>query len=386
MSSKNKNYNYILIPILSFGLFTYSIWCGLGYTFDSTIYEEIALSFANEDLSGFYNPWLGNKPPLTSIVIFAVGIEYMLFFNLLCFLVVIGISYKLCINHLKDPFIKGIAILITTFGLPVYMANNFLWSEPLFNVCVILLFYLFQFPHFNWKQWLVIILLSNVMILMRHAGVFVLIGLFVSKFFFLRGGLKWWVYLLTFSLCCLGSIIWFLWASSSGVAWLKVIGSVSIIDKVAHNFYMLAFGFTSWFLPLAVPFIWRIIMVSLAFLLFSFLAKKHELLTKIDLLWIASSLIYIGFLHGVYQMPIEDGERYFSPIFGIIFLVLFKAMDKYIEKVNESKLRWAILLAVLVWSAYPTLRTLNNVNLWHTSRCEKVVKSSPGIFSKQDNP
>lgn len=358
----------------------YSIWCGLGYTFDSVIYEEIADSFQKNWASGISNPWLANKPPLTSIVILIVGIDQMVYFQLACFAIVIWISYKLCLNHIDNKVLKGLAILVTTSGLPVFMANSFLWSEPLFNVCVILLFFIFQQTSFSWKQWLIIIIISNVMILMRHAGLFILIGLFISWFLFMADRSKWRTYLIMLLLCCLGSIVWFLWAPASSGAWAKEISSVHLFDKISHNFYMLTFGFTSWFLPLSVPYWIRLTILGGMIIMLAIAVKKHKSLTKVHYIWIVAGLVYIGFLHGVYEMPIEDGERYFSPIFAIIFLVFFRILDFYIKTINDKKVNYIVLVIIAIWCVYPILRTVNNSVLWHDARCTRAVKSSSDLL------
>ncbi|MEL7003459.1 MAG: hypothetical protein AAFN93_12090 [Bacteroidota bacterium] len=285
----------------------------------------------------------------------------------------------MCLKNLQNTIIKVLAIAVISFGVPIYLANNFLWSEPLFNVCVIALFYLFTLPTLNKKQWLSIIILCNLMILMRHAGLFILVGLFVARFLFLENRSVWRKYLFLLLLCSLGSVIWFVFAPSSGADWTKTIISVNLFQKIAHNFQMLSHGFSSWFLPMAIPLTLRVIGAVLILAILALWVKKNSSLNRADYIWLLASLIYVGCLHGVYEMPVEDGERYFSPLYPMLFIVFFRIFDRMLSSLETTKKKYAIIVVLYCWSIYPMYRTFSNAYFWHSLRCQEKVHGSNGI-------
>ena len=130
-------FNSLWIAILLCGVLLagYSCQCGLGVTFDSKAYIQIADDFINNGfLDGFNSYYLTAKPPLFPFVLMLFRwLDYKILYIVLYILILIA-SYKLITRIIQSGSLRLIAWVLISVSTPLLLIHNYLWSEPLFIV------------------------------------------------------------------------------------------------------------------------------------------------------------------------------------------------------------------------------------------------------------
>ncbi len=378
-------YKYIFFQLLSTGLLIYSIWCGLGLTYDSRAYIEISNDIIKHGWEGLENsPFLKAKPPLFPLVISLFSPEGMIWVNVFCFTLYLGLLARVVLMESGGKNDGILLFLFICMATPLYEFHGFLWTEPIANPIVLALFlgvknYL---DHQKSTGLLPILLLSNALILIRHAGLFIVLGIFVALFFISSDGERRKRVILSAPFAFLTSLIWHIFKPESFVLRFGEISqsdwSVKI-DKYYNNMIVLTDALTSYFLPIMIPYHLRIsllIICVIAVVVLYYRKIPHE---KYHLAWTLVIVIYILCMHIVVPIIPGDGERYLSPIYPMLFILLYAAVKTFVSSLRRNWQKRIALLLVAIALGYPVIRTIKNVRFWHTVRCQEKTR----IISKE---
>ena len=182
-----KNSDYFLSLFLSGILFWVVNFFGLGYTYDSHLYVEIADEI--NSINFFLVQGFNIKPPVFPIFIFLFGEENIIWINFFSYLCIqsIGVYFS---HIIKDRLIRYSFLIILIFATPHLLINSFLWTEPIFLAVMLLSFYFLErFYRTNQLKFLITaIILLSILPFIRFAGIFLIFPLL--GFLILTNGIK----------------------------------------------------------------------------------------------------------------------------------------------------------------------------------------------------
>jgi hypothetical protein len=373
--SHHQIIRFILCLLLANFLQQYATHCRIGLTFDSPYYVAAAQSFAEKGIlldqyGKIYTNWTPLFPILLSIfadkaVIWA---KYLHLFSLLG---TVFFSLLLSEKLIENQRMKWLFALSITFSTPLLLISSFLWSESVFVFLLSLLLYnvyIFLEKPTN-KNLIIIILLSNLLYLQRNAGLFFIvgIGIFLLKKDF-RKALIYGIFSLISFLAWQSRNLFFV------VNTLDFRNNVFVVSGTESLIYM-ADVVSLWLLPNLFPlwlrlFFLGIFLLLMGYLLFKTLKNNHSKL-KIDFIILLLIIFstYILFMLALRMNVEEENERYLAPLHAIFLLLFFTFLDLASKqwKPNFTKI---ICIFLVLWLAYPAVRSLKNVTLWHTNFCK----------------
>ena len=349
-----------LVPLII--TLIYANWCGLARTTDSRFFIEIADNF---EYHGLNHPLLKYKPPGYALLIHFSGIEKIFYINLLCFISFQIILIRQIRKEVNSKSLRIAAILSMCLATPIIMNHHFIWSEPLANILILALFMLFRNQPFNTGSKIIsILIISNILILTRHSGLFIVTSLFVAHSInnFNQSTILKTLGLLPLSIS--SSVAWHIFKYDAFTYRASEFSAPGFLDKYYHNFSILVESIGNWFIPQFMPTNIKILLVLIIILCIATLRFLNKIeFSKHHQTWMLAIFLFVLQLMSVFEIP-YDGEKYLSPIFPILFFILFTLADQF------SKYKSVIIVSV-IWSLYPVTRTLKNVQFWHTIECKK---------------
>ncbi|MFY0601144.1 MAG: hypothetical protein JXR03_15815 [Cyclobacteriaceae bacterium] len=347
---------------------------GLGLTYDSNLYIEIAnqiTAFGILNADG-----LNIKPPIFPMIISWVGVGFLPFLNYLALelnlLLVYLIGKKLNVNWIRLSFLSLMA-----FFTPIYLVHSFIWTEPYFTILILTSFYLFLLNENSKKPfWLAIaILLITILPFVRFAGIFVLIPFVIITL--IRSSNKQRLYLVV-GLFILGLAMgaW-VFSFSSGFS-ARLSQWISVLPDRDHTVYL--YNIRSFLealsllvIPLNAPSFARLLIgfiiigaVCYASLYFFSSPKERTITHSFPVVF----LIYYLLIHTVFKIEFYTAERYLTPLYPILIFCFFSYLNERESKLSLFKKR-ALMVFVSIVLLYGTSRTIKNVFFWNEVRAEQ---------------
>lgn len=293
------------------------------------------------------------RAPLHPIFLSFFGnkVVAMWWVNLSSILASLVLVYKIArINNLSANACR-LAVLITGIFTPWLINFMYLWTEPVFIVFVLLLCYALL------EKWSVtsVIVICVILFLTRKAGLFFFAAAAAT---YLLEGKR----MNAASTVAFGVFVFILWEwleftyGSTGYifAWIPKLQTYSRVYYVE--------AVTSWFLPLQITLIFRVVAVALLVLsvlvffstqLFGALRQRQNVV----LLTLASTyvLILVSF-RGISEY--EDGERYLTVVFPFLLIFSINLLSR-IWETSEKPLQFFICLVIGLWLTYISLRLVH---------------------------
>lgn len=372
-----KYIDYILTLVISGILFWMVNFFGLGYTFDSRMYIEIAQEI--NSLGFFSVKGFNIKPPVLPTVISLIGVSNMVWFNFLCFLVIQYFSVYWS-HKINFAFLRYTFLIVIVFATPHLLINSFLWTEPVFLSALLITFFLLDKFYVTHQSRYIIsaIVLLVALPFIRFAGVFLVVPIF--GFLLLISKNKK-VVLISILILLLISIAWVI-TFKEGFAgrWERFINPL-ISGRISHIEYNLSSyskALSSWFFPYLIDgmftrFISLIIVFSVIYKSSKMYFKKQgSIIYLIPLLF----LIYSFLMISVFRVEYYSAERYLAIFYLLIVLNLFLQIDHFIKFVQSIIIKRIIYFSIILLAGYSVLRTIKNVYFWNEVRAETINISS----------
>lgn len=368
-----KYFDYILTLIISGILFwTVNIY-GLGLTFDSRMYVEIAQEINSIDF--LFVQGFNVKPPVIPLLISMIGENNMVWFNFLCFLIIqfFGVYWSQRINHTVLRF-TFLSMLI--FATPHLLINSFLWTEPLFLSTMLLTFYLLD-KYYQTSQsgylfatFVLLIILPFV----RFAGLFIVFPVFGVLLFLSKSKQA---VLIPILVLLLFSSVWvILYEDGFAGRWERFINPL-ISGRLTHIEYNLSSytkALSSWFFPYSIDgFFTRFISFLIVLIVIyqssiMYFKKQNSLISVAPLLF----LIYCLLMISVFRVEYYAAERYLSIFYLLLMLNFFLQVDQVLQFVQSTLLKRFIYSSVILLASYSIIRTIKNVFFWHEVRADSI--------------
>lgn len=356
----------------------YAIYCQIGITYDSMDYLAAATSFRekgillNQDGSLYLE-----RTPLFPLLLAFLGENalqksvYLQAFFLAAFCLIYFIMGKILI---RQTVMRMLYFLSLVFGTSNLLISSFLWSEPLFVLLLGLHFYcLFHWilsKNRHFFLWLIVF--AFLFCLQRFAGAFFVIATALSAYRMKVFDGKQGFFYLLFSL--LGWMAWLAyWIIQKQSDFLTPLQTLNANVWEGPLIYLEVIG--TWLAPLALPLGIRLFLATclLALLsLFYFKKSQYKKWNAFEKIIAVNLFTYLIALILLKNLGFHEAERFMAVIYPLSFLLLFLA----IEKLELNSLRKYLLYGcVVLWMAYPILRTLKNVQFWHQNNCKSAAGS-----------
>lgn len=364
---QGKSINYIVFGLLipAIGLVVYMNWCGLGYTTDSHNYLMYGRLIAQQGIIAFIqSDHISYQPPLYFILVALIGAANMKIFNVICFLLLLAFSWLLIKNEFKNKLLTCLTILVIGYGTPLYLTTHFLWTELPFLLLSVVLFYTCRCLKKTTLKWIIIFTASGLLLLLRHAGLFLIIGLFINLFIDKPHVKNFTFCLYMFLLCLVPTVIWHLLRPGDFLIWFNYAAEVKIQNQPPLHWISYGNWFSKWLLPEIVPQFIRL-LVTLAALgtPVLFIRQKNIRFYYIIVIFYLSGLLFITTV--LYQ---GDEERLLSPAYIPFILTLFLTISRFF--VTKKSFKYGVLSGlIIIWCLYPVVRTIKNVAFWHIAQC-----------------
>ncbi len=379
-----SDHRHTLILILIFGcsflLLSYSTR-QMNLTHDSLEYLQAAKSFNTKGkLLTTNGESFTNWAPLFPLILstFEGDLNVYQYFNLLCFLSLVGGMIWLTRYFIQDKRLQLICAIWLSFSTPILMQFNFLWSEPLFitllvfKICFFQMFQKTEKPIYYYG----LILLGVLLCLQRYAGLFMvpafvlmLIGYGKVNRITMRRGLLYGV------ASALPTLIWIgLHYQQKGKGFSAFASNllVSFFPNLIRSYYQDIFF--SWFLPSQLVFqLGQFYLMAMLILLIIVWIRTKIRLTKGQVFLLMISLTYYLLLllidyasvnAGVKDFSyLSDLERYLAVLYVPVLLLLFSVTDQNVDRLSAFQKRILFVL-LIIWSLYPVARTIKNSIDW----------------------
>lgn len=354
----------------------YANYCGLGLTADSYVYINASQDFAENGLiSGLRSPDLHFKPPFYSLLLTVFIVEEgTLLLNIFCYAITIIINSWLAVQLIRSSIFRYLYLLLLVFGTPLLLVHSFVWSEPpfiaLFSVVLgVLLLYLK-------KQKTVYIaaigLLCILLFGLRHATIFLVLGLIISFFvfsnIFFKRVLPWLLMSILFFTA------WVVFKSDGFTDLLQLLANPLVEregGRYTSNILSFANGFSVWFFPTPIPVQYRAVALALLIVVIAYLYYQQPHSYLYHRFWQHTLSIFVVYYVGIHtvftlQYFSSDAERYLAPFYPILLLFILSTLE------SQRTYRKLIIAALALFSLYPISRSLRNIHLWHQSRCSST--------------
>lgn len=375
-----RHFPYVAIA-LSAGLLSYSLWCGIGLTFDSLNYLASAKNFA---VSGLLINADG-KPNITQAPLFAVFLsvlnhrvmDLVRIFHLVFFTATMLIILNILQKLVKNQLFISVAIAMTSFAVGTQMIYNFVWSEPLF----FLLFALHNWVlirYLKTRKMSDLLLLAIMALLMgvsRNAGIFIifatLIGLLIIPQQFERRATFWYGIIATSGFAVWNFYTFYMLKGAKGFLEGLSVFNDKIDPLISYLDILLA-----WFLPGIIPLYLRLIMMCLVILIISSKLKRGNIRPE-SAFFLLQSGVYIFFILTFFRMYQSDAERFFSVVLPWVIIGVFIIL----EMINWQRISHRVIIIVMTISlSYMIARSIKNSIFWHRNHCEELLPGFPGTW------
>jgi hypothetical protein len=112
------------------------------------------------------------------------------------------------------------------------------------------------------------------------------------------------------------------------------------------------------------------VLFFLAFLLFLFKMRENR---NVQFLGIVLMIYTLGYLV-MPRLEIFEMDRYFSIITPLVYLFIVMMIQEKTQSVKPAY-RIIIYCIVFVWSSYPIIRSVVNIQAWHERSCSATDAS-----------
>ncbi|MDX2301412.1 MAG: hypothetical protein NW226_01375 [Microscillaceae bacterium] len=376
---------WIFAFLLVFGILQqYGTFCSIGLTYDSLDYLHAAQDFAQGESMHNKNgsPYI-ERVPLFPILLSFLGDSKTLlasWINLLSLLLSLGIFFWLANEHIQSATIRVFFGLSLSFSTPLFLVGNFLWSEALFLAFLSLHFHFYAL-YLRSEKFLYILGMAGVAFLFclqRNPGIFFVAGMVLVLLIqddFIRSLKLSAVYLV------IALSGWFWWSyhcyTIGGTDYHPTLRV--LFQDVPGNLILHLTALTNWFMPTFFSFTLKILIFSgIALVLWLVWENFKENLVNYQAQFIRGiffvSLFYLLCMVILERTVLEEVERYEALNYPALMLVAFVGMDLLWRNLGiKSSLRTVLLIGLVLWSLYPVVRSLNNVQLWHNNQCRQVL-------------
>lgn len=373
-----RAYIFILALIVATTLFLIANHCGVGYTYDSYLYIEIANQVKQQGIfsaKGFYI-----KPPVYPFLISIVGKDNISLTNLILLLASMSMLITLG-TELKNRNLKYFFWGLIVFSTPFYLVHSFAWTEPLFIFTVLLVF--FCIHEYQKESKLHLLMISFLLLLLlpfiRFAGVFIFIPTLFIIYLFLPIERKKYVLFGFIGLSSVLLVVWVLRFEEGFIQrWATFVSPLDIYNysRYTHNASSYLQALSIWVLPLFVIKSVRIscgILILLVIIIISikgFLRRQTIIKNGIPIIF----LCYYFFLHLVFPVEYYSAERYLTPLYNLLLLSVFLWLDEFYPEMRNI-IKKCVLIFISVLLLYSIGRKTKNVVFWNSIRCKEEVIS-----------
>jgi hypothetical protein len=385
---KSVSENILLtIPALVLYLIIIVKW-GPGVTDDSINFLAAALSFPPhlEKIDG--SPFVEWTPLFPVILSFFkyTGTDILLFASILhgiIFCLTTCIVFNLISERLTNSPVKIISKIIFLFSTPLLLVNIFLWSEPLFNLFLLLaIIFLHRYLQVNERSTFILLIISGaLMCLQRKSGILFTIPVAICLFTLAKHGktskklLKSFLYLIFSS----APFIWYLVTrkSVSGKYFTHYEFDPGQLQPVSTETFNVL---STWLFPdelsltirLSVSLSLLVLFVIVSTITIRFTRIKlrifESLLLTIFIFYILA--VIVGFMFVRLDQAFDD--RIFASVYIPGMLLFCCLLDSIYKKIPLLPMQYAgnirrfYLIMLALWLLYPVSRTIFNTYTWYT--------------------
>ncbi len=368
---------------VSAALFVIANYCGIGYTYDSNLYVEIAAQISD---SGFNADGFNIKPPIYPLLIYWFGKDGIFIINLVCLLISVSVLFYFGLD-IKTKVLRFLFWGILVFSTPLYYVHSFAWTEPPFISVLLLAFLaLHTYQKNNKSQFLYIsMVLLFLLPFIRFAGLFILIPTFLLLFVKISKNIKW----IIGGVVSIGAVIIIMWGLQfeDGFVsrWHTLIGPILRGDsfRYLHNLDSYLEALSIWLLPIPIYkplrlFVAFVVVVIIVIASINFFKKgKYIVISGIPFIFI----VYYFLLQLVFDVEYYSAERYLTPLYNLLIFSLFMWLDNNFFVISKT-FKNAMLVFLFYLLTYGVARTLKNVVFWNQTRCAEIINAKPTSSSQ----
>lgn len=354
--------------------------CGVGFTYDSRLYVDIAEEIKQQGIFGTKGFLV--KPPVYPILIRLFGKSSIVIMNYI-FMMASFICLWYYSKLIRNNKLKFAFVLFLIFSTPIYLVHSFAWTEPPFIFCLLLSFYFLNNYLENRKNSYLLLLGLFFLFLLpfiRFAGIFILIPTLIFLFFYTPWQIKW----LFFIIQALGIFAIVFWVIQFEEGFLsrwetfKYPLTHQNYSRYSKNLNSYLQAVSVWLLPLKTCLPARIgAGIFLLFLICASIFRKENpnnffIRKGIPIIFI----VYFFLLQTVFFVEYYSAERYLTPLYNLLLISLLLWLDdKFLNFRKSLKILSLVLVSSLL--IYHGSRTVKNVLFWNKVRCEKKISSHP---------
>ncbi len=363
------HYIFLIALILNITFIVIANYCGVGLTYDSNLYLEIASQLNSKgvlEVDGFLI-----KPPIYPMILSVIGYKGVIWLNIICLIGSLWMYFKMS-GFISEEILKVIYILLISFSTSLIMVHGFVWTEPVFILSLSGIFYVWMKARTP-TRWNLIVICGLWLLLpfIRYVGVLILIPAFLIALwksnYLLRGAL---FIIGTIVTACIG--IWVVLFSSGFEArlseWITPFQRLDFSHYIDNSLsYLKALGI--WVVPLSLNDSIVYVGGSFLLILLLLLIRDQKVLKSKVGITLVIFLTYYFILHTFFFVEYYSAERYLTPFYPILIFVLLAVIDqKFVSWAKWKKNVVMIILGLEV--LYGVSRTLKNVIFWNEVRCE----------------
>ena len=373
---KSTGYFHIIaiaVMVFSCSMVGYSTWCGAGFTYDSQDYFAASRSWrlAKELLNDNGSLYVFHAP-LFPIILSAIGENFSkVYFILNLTICCLSVSL-LCFttrSFFHNSILHVVFLASTILSVGFQMIHHFLWTEPLFLLLfVVHNYFLFRYVESGAsKDFWLLIMMGLLMGITKNTGFFIILGTGLALLIQDKG--KKYKSAATYGvLASLGFVLWNL-----TVVLFRQGGSMyrdsSFLQGFLANLYNYSDVISLWFLPAIIPLGLRLsILFMIGLLLFYYALKRPIGNQTVSLLLQVATYIMIMII--IIQVDYDEIERLLAVIMPWSVLVILLLLDR-ISSIWVGKSKTVLLVVLLLFLSYTSIRSLSNVEMWHHNRCRQ---------------
>lgn len=354
---------YIFLAFTGAFLVLLNTWeYGNGVTDDSVNYLYAGLNFM--ELNGLFNyngTIYTNWPPLYPMTIFIISIfsndmfSSIVFLNSVLFFLTILLSGKIAELYLKGSFGKILFSAILTFSYPMLFVFTRIWTEPIF---ILLTLYIFFVDKTSKRRFNFILFIAFIIIILtRYIGLAILAAYILHKIkseIKLKNEQKK-ITIIKFSLFYMISVsplvLWFL----RNVILKNEITTLNynLPNNIIFNLYRFFDSISILFIPESFYEIIRLIVIFV-FLAVSVIIIKKFSIKILDFEFIKYYIIiysaFLIILSTLYKFE-DISLRYVIPIYPFLLLYLMRVFEKCLNYFSKNK--FAFYLIIICFSVFP---------------------------------
>lgn len=349
-----------------------SNWHGLTLTTDSYYYLELASSIKAQQSLTKVNPYFPFQTLLPYLIYWLdkVDVNLISIVYILSPIFIYLINMKVGRELFKSKYTLIFYSVSLVFSTPLYLVHSFLWTEPLFILCLSAMWLcVFKYMKKQSKFMILpIMVLAILLCLSRKAGI-LFIG-FGSFFVLLFSSVKWKFFR------PLLAIVFIIFA----LFFYGYLGETNYIgERPTTSGFLIHFeGYTNslstFLLPRVVPYGPRVVAFTAALIYALTVIVSGQLDSfKRRFLYTSSSVVALYFLTRLFYFrpDVSEMDRYLSPVYPILFAIIAMGIDG-LTRLPIKKFH-ILKIIVLLWFLYPITRTIKNIALWSQLPTKKLV-------------